>query len=70
VTRDELLAELASILEEPVEATGILSSYKNWDSTSALGVIAYIEGTLGVELSRDAVAGCKTVADLLALAKL
>jgi acyl carrier protein len=72
MTKAEFIKELSGILNYPedkiVPATK-LESIETWDSTAALGVIAVLEGTVGVEIQPDQVAECKTVQDLMNLAK-
>jgi acyl carrier protein len=60
---EKLLAGLADILEEDVEALG--EDYEldeeNWDSMALLEAISLIDGEFGVTVSAKALAACKTV---------
>jgi len=72
MTKTEFLQELSGVLNLPVEklVSGLkLEGLDGWDSTAVLGVIALLEGQVGVEVQPDQVSECKSVGDLVALAQ-
>lgn len=71
MTKQEFMTELAMALNEsPTSvASGVsLESLTGWDSVGVLGVMAMMEGSLGVQVEPDALRGCQTVDDLVKLA--
>lgn len=57
--QDELM------LDTPLSGSETLSEI-SWDSMNALSFVALADSKLGVSLTGDQLAGCKTVNDLLA----
>lgn len=71
MTRTEFLEELAlGLNEDPEDVTpeAELESLAGWDSTGMLGVIAMLDGDLGVTIDVDRLRSCRTVQDLMDLA--
>jgi acyl carrier protein len=71
MTKGEFIRDLAGVLNVSAEKLvpgALLESFEGWDSTAVLGVIAILEGTVGVQVEPDQVAGCKRIGDLIALA--
>jgi acyl carrier protein len=71
VNRQEFLNRLAEVLEMPegsLTAEQPLADLKSWDSMAVLAFISMLDETLGVHVPAAALAQCKTVADLVALA--
>jgi acyl carrier protein len=71
MTKPEFLEELATILnedEEDVKLETELESLTGWDSVGLLGVIAMLDGDLGVAIDVDKLRECNTVQDLVNLA--
>ncbi|MGE9986073.1 phosphopantetheine-binding protein [Desulfovibrio sp. SGI.169] len=66
----ELLLEWQDVLQcdVPLEAGTILTDLEEWDSLSQSGMAAFFDRKLGIRLSSDEIARCRTVRDLLALA--
>jgi acyl carrier protein len=60
------LAEALDVAE--VKATDTLSGFPEWDSLSALSVIAMIDAKYGANLTAADLKAARTVADLWALA--
>ena len=72
MTRAEFINDLAAVLNESPEKLtpgAKMESFEGWDSTAALGVIALLEGSVGVEIQPEQVAECKTVQDVMNLAQ-
>jgi acyl carrier protein len=72
MTKVEFIKDLAAVLNEPEEklVPGLkLETIESWDSTAALGVIAILEGSVGVEVAPDQVAECKSIQDIMNLAQ-
>jgi acyl carrier protein len=70
MTKAEFYAELESLLEcEPgsIRGTESLSDLPGWDSIAALTFMALAEAKLDEVVSQQALAECKTVADLVNL---
>jgi|JI10StandDraft_1071094.scaffolds.fasta_scaffold551537_2 acyl carrier protein len=70
MTKTEFLQELSGVLNLPVEKLVPalkLEGLDSWDSTAVLGVIALLEGSVGVEVQPDQVSECKNVGDLMNL---
>jgi acyl carrier protein len=70
MTRTEFIADLAAVLNERPEKIrpgAKMESFEGWDSTAVLGVIALLEGSVGVEVQPEQVAECKTVQDVINL---
>jgi len=71
MTKAEFLEELAVILNEDIDdikPETELESLTGWDSVGLLGVIALLDGDLGVTIDVDSLRECSTVQDLAALA--
>jgi acyl carrier protein len=59
---------LAEILDEnKVEPENVLAEFQQWDSLSALSVVAMVDENYGVTLSAEDLAGTRTAGALLAL---
>lgn len=70
MTKEEFLEELAAALNEDpqgVTAQTEVASLEGWDSTGLLGVIALLDGELGVQVDVTRLRDCKTVQDLIDL---
>lgn len=70
--KSEFIAELATVINEAPEKLtpgAKMESFQGWDSTAVLGVIAILEGSVGIEVQPESVAECKTVQDVMNLAK-
>lgn len=70
VTKEQLIKELAGVLNEDsaiLNENTPLESLAGWDSTGLLGVIALLDGDLGVSLDVDRLRQCKTVGNLVEL---
>ena len=71
MTKPEFLEELAATLNEDVDDVTPeteLESLTGWDSVGLLGVIALLDGDLGVTIDVDKLRECNTVQDLINLA--
>jgi len=71
MTKAEFIEELAIILNEDpenVKPETEVESLAGWDSTGLLGVIALLDGDLGVSVDVDGLRDCRTVGDLVDLA--
>ena len=71
MTKTEFLEELATILNEEPESINPeteVDSLAGWDSTGLLGLIALLDGDLGVSIDVDKLRECKTIQDLIGLA--
>ena len=61
----EFLEKLADILEEnSVNENDILQNFEEWDSLSALSLIAMIDSDYGVTIFSEDLANYKTASDL------
>ncbi|MCC7385317.1 MAG: hypothetical protein IT384_25940 [Deltaproteobacteria bacterium] len=72
MTQTDFINELAAVLSEPTDKLvpgAKLESFEGWDSTAVLGVIAILEGSVGVQVEPEQVAGCKRIQDLIDLAQ-
>lgn len=70
MTKEEFYAELEEIIEaDPgtIQGDEQLSTLDGWDSLAGLSFIAMADEKLHATLTAGALAGCKTVADLLNL---
>lgn len=70
MNKQEFLKELAGVLNLPADKVvpGLkLEGLDSWDSTAVLGVIALLEGSVGVEVQPDQVSECKNVLDIINL---
>ena len=70
MTKEEFLEELAAALNEEPEGVSPgteMASLDGWDSTGLLGVIALLDGELGVQVDVTRLRDCKTVQDLIDL---
>ncbi len=66
---NELCSKLAEILDvEEVEETDVLIDFLEWDSLSALSVIAMLDADYGVNVTAMELQNVKTVAELGKLA--
>ena len=71
MTKNEFLEELSFLLNESPDVLADdteLDSLEGWDSTCLLGVIALMDGELGIELDIDAFRECKTIGDMVKMA--
>ena len=71
MTKPEFLEELSAILNEDIDDVtpeAELESLTGWDSVGLLGVIAMLDGDLGVAIDVDKLRECSTVQDLITLA--
>lgn len=71
MTKTEFIEELALTLNEDEDSLSPdteLESLDGWDSTGMLGVIALLDGELGVEVDVDRLRACNKVSDLVAVA--
>ncbi len=71
MTKAEFLEELEMILNEDANSLApetVISQVQGWDSIGILGVIAFLDGELGVPVNVEAIRGCKTLCDIIALA--
>lgn len=71
MNKAEFIEELAIILNEDPESITPeteLESLAGWDSTGLLGVIALLDGDLGVTVDVDRLRECKMVQNLMDLA--
>lgn len=65
---DKFYERLAVVLEEDaVKADDVLTSFEQWDSLTALSVVAMIEEHYSVNVSAEELAGARTVGALEAL---
>lgn len=66
----ELLLEWQDVLQcdVPLGAGTILTDLEEWDSLSQSGMTAFFDRKLGIRISSEEIARCRTVRDLLALA--
>jgi hypothetical protein len=70
--RDAFLKSIDEILELPpgtLQGSEQLDDYPLWDSTAMISFMALADSNNGTRLSPRELAGCKTVSDLLNLAK-
>lgn len=67
----QLLLEWQDVLQRdvPLAPETILADVEEWDSLSQVSMVAFFERKLGIRISSERLAGCKTVQDLLDLAK-
>ena len=71
MTRDELLAEIARMVQVDPSALRVdmrLSAIQGWDSLAIMSFIALIHSECAIVLKVGDLAACTTVADLVALA--
>lgn len=62
---DLFLTKLADILEvDEVRGSSALRDFAQWDSLSALSVIAMVDGEYGVQLTANDLKGSRTAEDL------
>lgn len=62
---ETFLVKLADILEvEEVKGTSALRDFGQWDSLSALSIIAMADGEYGVQLNANDLKNSRTAADL------
>lgn len=72
MTRNEFLLEMDDILGLPagtLHGHEKLEELENWDSTTLVSLISLAETNNGVDLPLHQIVTCKTVADLLILAR-
>lgn len=67
---EELLLEWQDILQcdSPLDSGTVLTGLEEWDSLSQSGMAAFFDRKLGIRISSDEIARCRTVRDLLILA--
>ncbi len=67
----ELLLEWQDVLQcdTPLDAGTVLADLEEWDSLSQFGMAAFFDRKLGIQLSSGDIAKCRTVQDLLSLAR-
>jgi acyl carrier protein len=71
MTKAEFIQELAGVLMESpdnLKPDVELTSLETWDSTAVLGIIAILEGQVGVTVDVERIPECKTVQDVMNLA--
>jgi acyl carrier protein len=71
MTKAEFINELAGVLMESpdkLQPHVELQSLETWDSTAVLGIIAILEGQVGVTVDVERIPQCKTVQDVMDLA--
>ena len=67
--KEELLEKIAEILEvENVVGSEELMSFDEWDSLTALSIIALMDSDYGKQLTNDQIKGFKTVNDIVEFA--
>lgn len=67
---NQFCSRLAEILDvETVKETDVLSEFPEWDSLSALSVIAMLDSEYGVNLTAMQLRNINTVAELAMLAE-
>lgn len=68
---EELLAHIAEALqrEDPLEPGVLLDSLEEWDSLAIVSLMALYDNLFGLVITGTALRNCKSVGDLLALAK-
>lgn len=66
----QLLLEWQDVLQcdDPLDAGMSLAGIEEWDSLSQSGMAAFFDRKLGIHVSSETLARCKTVRDLLQLA--
>lgn len=67
---ERLLREWRDVLQrdEPLAAETNLADIEEWDSLSLVGMAAFFDRKLGIQVSSETLAKCVTVRDLLNLA--
>lgn len=67
---EQLLTEWQDVLQrdDPLEAGMKLSEIEEWDSLSQVSMAAFFERKLGIRVSSETLAHCKSVQELLTLA--
>lgn len=64
---DDFYTKLADILEvEAVKPEDVLREFENWDSLTALSILATLDASYGINLSTAELREIKTVAELAA----
>ena len=67
---DELYQELAEALEvDEVHAEDVLQEFESWDSLTALGIVALLDGKYGVNLSAQELRDAGTIGGLVELVR-
>ncbi len=68
--QNEFIAQLQDILQkdEPIEPNMALCDLEEWDSLSAMAIIAFYENFFNVQITFENLDACHTVADVIALA--
>ncbi|HZR21633.1 MAG TPA: acyl carrier protein [Verrucomicrobiae bacterium] len=62
---DDFYSKLADILEvETVKPDDVLREFENWDSLTALSILATLDANYGINLSTAELRDIKTVAEL------
>jgi acyl carrier protein len=72
MTRQDFLASIDEILElapGTLKGPESLEDYPLWDSTAVISFMAVADNNNGAHLAPRDISGCKTVADLLRIAK-
>jgi acyl carrier protein len=73
MTRNEFLSEMDDLLELPsgtLQGPEKLEDLENWNSTALISFIALADTNNGTVVSHRQILGCRTVADLLAVARI
>ncbi|HJA80124.1 acyl carrier protein [uncultured Desulfovibrio sp.] len=67
---DQLLSAWQDVLQrdEPLAVDMNLADVEEWDSLAQVGMAAFFERKLGIHVSSETLAQCKSVQDLLSLA--
>lgn len=71
MTKDEFIVALAGVLESPPSQIGLeteLSVFKLWDSTAVINLVVALDDN-GVKVEEEKIRDCRTVQDLIDLAK-
>lgn len=65
----ELMAEISSVLEHEVTEDSELEKFDTWNSIAVVVLQAAIDDICGINVRGTALAECKTVRDILTLAR-
>lgn len=64
--KEKLLEKIAEILEvDQVDGSEVLASFEEWDSLTALSIIALMDSDYGKTLSNEQIKSFKTVNDIV-----
>lgn len=62
-----MLEEIMELDEGTLSITDVLADYDEWDSVTALSLIAFMDETFGKTITGETIKQLKTVADVLAM---